>query len=76
MTCVINLANTWLRVRIRHTYDHRVAASINTMKYLNGPDNGFSKCDDTSTCIATRAVHCVLLLVGLGLSYAQLDGSR
>jgi len=40
MTCVMILAKAWLRVDRRHTCDHRVDASINTMKYLNGPDNG------------------------------------
>jgi hypothetical protein len=41
MTHVITLAKTWLRVNSRHTCDHWVDASIKTMKYLNGPDNGY-----------------------------------
>jgi hypothetical protein len=40
MTCVINLAKIWLCDNKRHTCDHRVDASINTMKYMNGPHNG------------------------------------
>jgi hypothetical protein len=41
MTCVTNLAKAWLHVDNRHTCDHHVDASIRSMKYLNGPDNGF-----------------------------------
>jgi hypothetical protein len=37
MTCAIILANAWFRVDNKHTCDHRVDASINTMKYVNGP---------------------------------------
>jgi hypothetical protein len=37
MTCAIILAKAWFRVDNRHTCDHLVDASINTMKYLNGP---------------------------------------
>jgi hypothetical protein len=46
MTCAINLAKAWLCVDSRHTCDHRIDASINTMKYLNDPHNGCigSKC--------------------------------
>jgi hypothetical protein len=40
MTCVINLANAWFHVNNRHTCDHRVDTSINTMKYPNDPHNG------------------------------------
>jgi hypothetical protein len=40
MTYAINLAKTWLYIDRRHTCDHRVDASINAMKYLNGPHNG------------------------------------
>jgi hypothetical protein len=36
MTCVIILAKSWFRVDKRNTCDHRVDASINTMKYLTG----------------------------------------
>jgi hypothetical protein len=41
MTYVINLANAWFCVDKRHTFDHLVDASIKTIKYLNGHDNGF-----------------------------------
>jgi hypothetical protein len=41
MTCVINLAKAWFRVDRRHTCNHLVYASLKTIKYLNGPDNGF-----------------------------------
>jgi hypothetical protein len=37
MTCVIFLTKVWFRVDERHTCDHRIDASINTMKYMNGP---------------------------------------
>jgi hypothetical protein len=37
MTYAINLAKAWFRVDNRHTCDHLVDASINTMKYRNGP---------------------------------------
>jgi hypothetical protein len=40
MTCIINLAKAWLRFDSRHTCDHRMDASIKTMKYMNNPDNG------------------------------------
>jgi hypothetical protein len=35
MTYIINLGKAWFHVNNRHTCDHRVDASINTMKYLN-----------------------------------------
>jgi hypothetical protein len=37
MTCAIILAKAWFRVDNRHMCDHRVDASISTMKHLNGP---------------------------------------
>jgi hypothetical protein len=40
MTCVMILAKACLHVDRRHTRDHLVDVSINTMKYLNGADNG------------------------------------
>jgi hypothetical protein len=40
MTCAINLTNARLHVDSKHTCDHQVDVSINTMKYLNGPPNG------------------------------------
>jgi hypothetical protein len=39
MTCASILAKTLLRVDSRQTCDHRVDASINTIKYLNDLDN-------------------------------------
>jgi hypothetical protein len=36
-TCVIILAKAWFYVDNRHTCVHLVDASINTIKYLNGP---------------------------------------
>jgi hypothetical protein len=41
MNCVINLAKAWFRVDNRHTSDHQVVVSINTVKYPNNPYNGF-----------------------------------
>ena len=35
------MPKAWLHVDKRDTGDHLVDASINTMKYLNGPDNGW-----------------------------------
>ena len=35
------MVKAWLHVDKRDTWDHLVDASINTMKYLNGPDNGW-----------------------------------
>jgi hypothetical protein len=37
MTNAIILAKAWFHVNNRHMCDHRVDASINTMKYLNDP---------------------------------------
>jgi hypothetical protein len=37
VTCGIILAKSWFHIYNRHTCDHLVDASINTMKYLNGP---------------------------------------
>jgi hypothetical protein len=34
------LAKPGLHAERRHMCDHHVDALINTMKYLNGPDNG------------------------------------
>jgi hypothetical protein len=51
MTCTIILAKTWFRVDNRHTCDHLVDASINTMKYLNGPLIG---------CIGPHMLPCIL----------------
>jgi hypothetical protein len=52
MTYAIILANAWFRVNNRHTCDHRVDASINTMKYLNGPLIG---------CIGPYMSPCIIL---------------
>jgi hypothetical protein len=37
MTCAIILAKAWFYVDNKHTCDHLIDASINIMKYLNGP---------------------------------------
>jgi hypothetical protein len=52
MTCVIILAKAWFCVDKRHMCDHRVDASIKTMKYLNGPLIG---------CIGPHMSHCIFL---------------
>jgi hypothetical protein len=40
MTYVIILAKSWFRVDKRQTCDHRLDASINTIKYLDDPHDG------------------------------------
>jgi hypothetical protein len=52
MTCAIILVKAWFRVDNKHTYDHLVDASINTMKYLNGP---------LVCCIGPHMSPCILL---------------
>jgi hypothetical protein len=52
MTYAIILANAWFRVDNRHTCDHRVDVSINTMKYMNGP---------LIRCIGPHMSPCILL---------------
>jgi hypothetical protein len=51
MTCPIILAKAWFRIDNKHTCDHLVDVSINTMKYLNGPLVG---------CIGSHMSLCIL----------------
>jgi hypothetical protein len=51
MTCAIILAKAWFRIDNKHTCDHLVDASINTMKYMNGP---------LVDCIGAHMSPCIL----------------
>jgi hypothetical protein len=51
MTCAIILAKTLFCVVNKHTCDHLVDASINTMKYLNDP---------LTDCIGPHMSPCIL----------------
>jgi hypothetical protein len=51
MTYIIKLAKAWFGVDNRHTCDHLVDESINTMKYLNDPHND---------CIGSQMSPCIL----------------
>jgi hypothetical protein len=51
MICAIILVKAWFRVDNRHTCDHIIDASINTIKYLNGPLIG---------CIIPHMSLCIL----------------
>jgi hypothetical protein len=71
MTCVIILANVWFHVDNRHTCDHRVDASINIMKYLNGPLIGYIG-SHMSPCIISRNFNglvCTLRGEGLKINF-------
>lgn len=71
MTCLIILANAWFRVDRRHTCDHRVDASIRTMKYQKGPDNGWMG-PQISPWIRSRnwsGSTCILRCEGLKISF-------
>jgi hypothetical protein len=52
VTCAIILTKAWFHVYNRHTCDHLVDVSINTMKYLNDPLIG---------CIGLHMSPCILL---------------
>jgi hypothetical protein len=51
MTCAIILAKAWFCVDNRHTCDHLIDVSINTIKYLNDPLIG---------CIEPHMSHSIL----------------
>jgi hypothetical protein len=53
MTCAIILAKVWFLVDNRHACDHIIDASINTMKYMNGPLIGCIE-PHMSPCILSR----------------------
>jgi hypothetical protein len=52
------LAKTWFHVDNKHTCDHLIDASINTMKYLNSPLVG---------CIGPHISPCILSMNFSGL---------
>jgi hypothetical protein len=71
MTCAIILAKSWFHVDNRHTCDHLVDASINTMKYLNGPLIGCIG-PHMSPCILSRNFSssvCILRGEGLKINF-------
>jgi hypothetical protein len=72
MAYAIILANAWFCVDNRHMCDHLVDASINTMKYLNGP---FIGCigPHMSPCILSRNFSgyvCILRGEGLKINFS------
>jgi hypothetical protein len=67
MTCAIILANAWFHVDNRHTCGHRIDASINSIKYLNGPLIVWIG-PHMSSCIFSRNFSgSVCILIGEGL---------
>jgi hypothetical protein len=67
MTCVINLAKAWFRVDRRHTCDHLVDASMKTIKYMNGSDNGFIGPQISPRIHSRNLSGSTLILIGDGL---------
>jgi hypothetical protein len=67
MTCVINLAKAWFRVNNKHTCDHRVDVSINTMKYLNDPHNGCIRPQMSPWILSRKFSGFLCILRGEGL---------
>ncbi|KAF8113068.1 hypothetical protein N665_0057s0020 [Sinapis alba] len=53
--CAMNFAKAVFRVVKRHTFDHLLDASINTMKYLNGPHGGWIG-PHISPCILSKNI--------------------
>jgi hypothetical protein len=75
MTCAIILANVWFHVDYRHTCDYLVDASINTIKYMNGP---LIDCigPHISPCILSRNFSssvCILRGEGLKISFSVVQ---
>jgi hypothetical protein len=71
MIRVIILAKTWFRIDNRHTCDHLVDASINTMKYKHGPLIGYIG-PHMSPCILLRNFSgsvCILRGEGLKINF-------
>jgi hypothetical protein len=71
MTCAIILANTWFHVDNRHMCDHRVDASINTVKYPNGPHIDYIG-PHMSLCILSRNLSgsvCILRGEGIKINF-------
>jgi hypothetical protein len=67
MTYIINLGKAWFHVNNRHTCDHRVDASINTMKYLNSPHNGCIGPQISPWILSSNFSGSVCILRGEGL---------
>jgi hypothetical protein len=67
MTYAINLAKAWIHVDRKHKCDHLVDASIKTIKYLNGSDNGFIGPQISPWIHLTNLSGSTLILIGDGL---------
>jgi hypothetical protein len=67
MICAIILAKTWFRVDNKHTCDHLVDVSINTIKYLNGPLVGCIRPHMSPHILSRKFSGSICILRGEGL---------